>query len=101
MRVRECFRAPARFPENHNSAVPTLQPEQAINFAHKPPIELAYEMHDEGRQVLLDRSQWRGFDADDVNGGSYKTEFLLINIGTPAPQLSTFDTNGKLMSIQQ
>ena len=34
-----------------------------------------------------------------VNGSSYKTEFLMMNTGTSAPQLSLFGTDGKPMAI--
>ena len=34
-----------------------------------------------------------------VNGGFYKTEFLIMNTGTSAPQLSLFSTDGKPMAI--
>jgi hypothetical protein len=34
-----------------------------------------------------------------VNGGLYKTEFLIMNTGTSAPQLSLFSTDGKSMTI--
>ena len=34
-----------------------------------------------------------------VNGGSYKTEFLIMNTGTSPPQLTLFSTDGKPMAI--
>ena len=34
-----------------------------------------------------------------VNGGLYKTEFLIMNTGTSSPQLSLFNTDGKPMAI--
>jgi hypothetical protein len=34
-----------------------------------------------------------------VNGGIYKTEFLMMNTGTSAPQLSLFSTTGQPMAI--
>ena len=34
-----------------------------------------------------------------VNGGLYKTEFLIMNTGTSSPQLSLFSTDGKPMAI--
>jgi len=34
-----------------------------------------------------------------VNGGSFKTEFLMMNTGTSAPHLSLFSTDGKPMTI--